>query len=68
LHKKDDTHLTSLCLKAAVHRQWAYCAIFTLDLLRGLNSGKTYKYAVQAKVNGKWTTIVTTSTATVKVK
>ena len=36
--------------------------------IRGLKSGKTYKYAVQAKVNGKWTTIGTTSTATVKVK
>ena len=36
--------------------------------IRGLNSGKTYKYAVQAKVNGKWTSIGTTSTATVKVK
>ena len=36
--------------------------------LRNVTSGKTYKFAVKAKVNGKWTNVKNSDIITIKVK
>ena len=36
--------------------------------LRNVTSGKTYKFAVKAKVNGKWTNVKNSDITTIKVK